>query len=134
MKVKIFIAIILLCVFTGIHAQISEKGQPYSFTHPVPSTVEIKTMPKVDVEALLQEDADAPKDEPYRFGYGFKVLYNLFSHGGETHQYIISEAYKLLEKQKPGMLLSTINYYVGNNEKGSLPWQTDKIVTGDYRK
>ena len=84
MKVKVSIASIValvLCASTITYAQISGGGHPYSFAHSVPSAIEVKTMPKVDVEALLREDETAQKDQPYRFGYGFDVSYTLENSG-----------------------------------------------------
>jgi len=84
MKVKpiiINILAIIICVTDSIYAQISEGGKPYSFNHSVLSVIEVKTMPKVDVEALLREDENSSKNEPYRFGYSFDVSYNLKNSG-----------------------------------------------------
>ena len=73
--------LLLLCAFSTSYAQISEGGQPYSFTHQVSASIEVKEMPGVDTEALLREDESAPEDEPYRFGYGFDVSYSLQNSG-----------------------------------------------------
>lgn len=76
-----FILLFLFCAFSNLDAQVSEGGQPYSFTHQVSASLEAKEMQGVDTEALLREDESAPKDEPYRFGYGFDVSYNLQNSG-----------------------------------------------------
>lgn len=68
--------------FTCINAQISTGEQPYSFKNQVPaSVVEVKRMPAIDVKALLLEDESTPQNEPYRFGYGFEVSYDLLNSG-----------------------------------------------------
>jgi hypothetical protein len=76
-----FVLLLLFCAFSNLDAQVSEGGQPYSFAHQVSASIEVKEMPGVDVEALLREDESAPEDEPYRFGYGFDVSYNLKNSG-----------------------------------------------------
>jgi len=76
-----FILGLLLYFFSNTNAQISKGGQPYSFTHPVPSTIDSKNMPEVDIESLLLEDKFSSIDEPFRFGYGFDVSYNLKNSG-----------------------------------------------------
>jgi len=111
MKMKIFlkVLVVMLCVFSNTYAQISQGGQPYSFTHSVPTYIEIKEMPKVDIEALLFEDELAPKDEPYRFGYGFDVSYNLSNSGAWE---ILSDSSKLwhLQITSPGAFSINLIY------------------------
>lgn|GEM_PF-2531298 len=64
-----------------VFAQISSGGEPYSFSHSVTKSVDIKRMQQIDVNSLLEEDKITPKDLPYRFGYGFDVTYNLENSG-----------------------------------------------------
>ena len=82
LKALSFVLPLLLCAFSNSYAQVSEGGQPYTFTHQVSASIEIKAMSGIDTEALLREDESAPEDEPYRFGYGFDVSYNLQNSGG----------------------------------------------------
>ena len=67
--------------FSASYAQISAGGRPYSFSNSLPKSIEVKNMPKVDTERLLREDEAASEDEPYRFGYGFDVSFNLDNSG-----------------------------------------------------
>ncbi len=83
---KIFIktavsATIALAFISVSFAQVSAGGEPYSFSHNVRGEIQTVTMPEVDVESLLMEDEDAPKDEPFRFGYPNPVNYNLTNSG-----------------------------------------------------
>ena len=80
-RARLFAFILLFAACYCVYAQLSEGGQPYSFTHEVSVSKEVKEMPEVDVEALLLEDQFAPEDEPYRFGYGFDVSYSLQNSG-----------------------------------------------------
>lgn len=70
-----------LLVSGSAFSQISSGGQPASFSKALTSSVDTKVMPLVDVEALLAEDAVAPKDEPFRFGNPFDVNYDLKNSG-----------------------------------------------------
>lgn len=57
--VFVFIIIIKTNICLQLHAQISEKGTPISFTAPVAelSKVPIITMPNFDIKILLEEDS-----------------------------------------------------------------------------
>jgi hypothetical protein len=59
---------------------------------------------------------------------------NLYPHGGETHQYIVREAFELLKLQKPEMYFSIMNDFVGSQEVGSKPFDKPYIVTGAIRE
>lgn len=75
------IILVFLFFLNGAFAQISSGGRPYSFSHSVTKSVDIKRMRQIDVNSLLEEDKITPKDLPYRFGYGFDVNYNLENSG-----------------------------------------------------
>ena len=72
---------VFLFFLNDTFAQISSSGKPYSFSHSVAKSVDIKRMPQINVNSLLEEDKITPKDLPYRFGYGFDVNYNLENSG-----------------------------------------------------
>ena len=40
LKALLFILFLLLCAISGINAQVSEGGQPYSFIHQVSTAIE----------------------------------------------------------------------------------------------
>ncbi len=66
---------------TGLSAQISQSGHPYSLTHSISMDIQEITMPSVDTEALLAEDAQADSGGPLRFGYELPVAINLRNAG-----------------------------------------------------
>ncbi|MCO5231660.1 MAG: hypothetical protein M9958_10955 [Chitinophagales bacterium] len=72
------------------HAQITTKEPPVSFYAEnaelfVKETVEIKTMSPVDMERIRQEDEeDAQKGMPPRFGYSIKAGFDLNNSGTWT--------------------------------------------------
>ncbi|MDP6684659.1 MAG: T9SS C-terminal target domain-containing protein, partial [Candidatus Marinimicrobia bacterium] len=43
--------------------------------------MEIESMEPIDIQALLEEDQEAGKDVPFRFGYGIEVDFDLGSSG-----------------------------------------------------
>ncbi|MFH2056447.1 MAG: trypsin-like peptidase domain-containing protein [bacterium] len=65
-------------------AQLSKGGTPPSFEKALAPQFSSVIMPPVDVDALLAEDAEMSKDEPFRFGYGFEVNYSLSNSGTWT--------------------------------------------------
>ena len=74
----------LLGHLSQAEAQISQGGQPYSFSRTVPDSIATRTMAALDVAALVAEDEmDAAQDSPVppRFGYAFKVSLGLDSSG-----------------------------------------------------
>lgn len=74
----------LLLLSPHANAQLSKGGTPKSFTETLDSRFGSVTMPALDVDALLAEDAEMSKDEPFRFGYGFEVNYRLDNSGSWT--------------------------------------------------
>ncbi len=60
---------LIALMISGATAQISYGGTPYSFSHSLRADVQIITMPEVDVDILLAEDALADKNAPFRVGY-----------------------------------------------------------------
>lgn len=57
-----------LCSVTAIYAQLTNEGTPYSWSLQQVSQVDPIVLPSVDVERLLQEDAQVQKGEaPLRF-------------------------------------------------------------------
>jgi hypothetical protein len=65
-------------------AQISAGGTPPSFGMALTAAVPTVQTQAVDVQALLTEDEQAPKDEPFRFGANIDVAYNLTNSGQWT--------------------------------------------------
>ncbi len=76
-----FLAVLLLVLPDQSVAQLSNGGQPKSFSASVRSQVQVVQMPGVDVEALKAEDARQSKDVPFRFGAPFDVDYSLTNSG-----------------------------------------------------
>ncbi|MBC8344650.1 MAG: hypothetical protein H8E56_00160 [Candidatus Marinimicrobia bacterium] len=81
MKVKLSMLSIGIFTIGLLNGQIREEGVPKSFTRSLVKDLPVLTMQSVDVEALINEDKNAPPDTPYRFGYGFDVSYNLENSG-----------------------------------------------------
>ena len=76
--------IAVLGLLSQVEAQISQGGSPYSFSSAVTDSIASRTMPALDVDALLSEDAlDAQQATPVplRFGYPFEVSLGLNSAG-----------------------------------------------------
>lgn len=73
--------ILLVAVAPLSWAQISAGGTPPSFALSLGTVVPSVQMTPVDVQVLLTEDAQASKDEPYRFGANLDVSYNLSNSG-----------------------------------------------------
>lgn len=85
MKQLLLLMVLLTLCFGGTaYAQISAGGVPRSFELALNSTAPSLTMPRVDVESYLAEDALAGKDEPYRFGASIDVHVDLANSGGWT--------------------------------------------------
>ncbi|MFZ5980768.1 MAG: trypsin-like serine peptidase [Candidatus Zixiibacteriota bacterium] len=77
-----YIILVILILAAAIPAQVSKGGRPVSFSRITQTSIQSLTMPSIDRQALLDEDArDAGKDIPFRFGYGFEVNYNLDNSG-----------------------------------------------------
>jgi hypothetical protein len=72
---------LILCTASLSYAQISSGGTPPSFSLSLTSTVPTVTMPPVDVQSMLDEDALAGKDVPLRFAAELDVSLNLSSSG-----------------------------------------------------
>lgn len=75
---------IALLAFTCVKpaaAQVSAGGSPPSFSLALTTQIPTALMPPVDPVALLAEDEQAPKDEPYRFGTPHDVQLTLANAG-----------------------------------------------------
>lgn len=74
-----------LCSVTAIYAQLTNEGTPYSWSLQQVSQVDPIVLPSVDVERLLQEDAQVQKGEaPLRFGQEIVVDHSLGNSGEWT--------------------------------------------------
>jgi hypothetical protein len=74
--------IIIAGQFLNTFAQLSEGGVPISFGARLGEIIDTKVLPRVDVAALLEEDAkEEGKNIPYRFGYPMEVNFNLDNSG-----------------------------------------------------
>lgn len=69
--------------FLNVNAQISAGGEPYSFSHPeLTSDIEIKTMPPLDIAAIIAEDeALGNTPRPYKFAQHIFVNLSLENSG-----------------------------------------------------
>lgn len=78
-----FIALLLFAMSNNVWSQISYGGTPRSFSkNNLSQKFENKSLPYLDVEALLAEDeANVGKPVPYRFGKDIDVHYNLYNSG-----------------------------------------------------
>lgn len=90
MKKLLLILLSALCI-TNATAQLSTKERPVSFSFDeellskMKSSVDIRTMPELDMDAIEKEDAvDDEYDYPPRFGYPHKVDLNLDNSGTWT--------------------------------------------------
>ena len=75
---KLFIILLLINV---VISQVSQGGNPKSFNLNLRSNINEKVMDYIDVEALIQEDKQADKEIPFRFGYDIPVNINLENSG-----------------------------------------------------
>ena len=75
------ILFIILILMNFIISQVSQGGNPKSFELNLRSNVEEKVMDYIDVEALINEDNQADKEIPFRFGYDIPVSINLENSG-----------------------------------------------------
>ena len=66
-------ALMLLFAASSLFAQVSSGGQPPSQQLGLRGQIPTITLPGVEVEELLAEDALAPKEEPARFGWPAEV-------------------------------------------------------------
>src|SRR5690606_36712497 len=74
-----------LCSVTAIYAQLTNEGTPHSWSLQQVSQVDPIVLPSVDVERLLQEDAQVQKGEaPLRFGQEIVVDHSLGNSGEWT--------------------------------------------------
>ncbi len=71
----------VLVLGSGISAQISHGGNPYGITHNMSTDVQEITMPSVDIEPLLAEDAEADNGGPFRFGIEIPVTITMRNAG-----------------------------------------------------
>jgi len=85
MKIRgafVIAVIIGLSIAGELFAQISEGGQPLSFSKQLPQNIQTINMPSVDVAAFLAEDEiEESKGVAYRFGAPFEVNYDLNNSG-----------------------------------------------------
>lgn len=76
----IFFLVWFLFASTGSYSQVNQGGSPLSFQNArlLKSALVFETMPAVDVEKLLSEDAinDLDKEIPWRFGENMAVNFN----------------------------------------------------------
>ena len=75
MKKYYSITFLLVCMFTLTEAQITNKGEPLSWSQKnLKSSTSIQMQP-VDMIAIQKEDAinDLDRSKPWRFGYEFNV-------------------------------------------------------------
>ncbi|MCG3164252.1 MAG: hypothetical protein POELPBGB_00006 [Bacteroidia bacterium] len=76
----LLIAAILITLNTS--AQISAGGQPESFSKNVSPSFQIKTMPALDIAAIIaEEEARGDEPRPYKFGQHIPVHYTLNNSG-----------------------------------------------------
>ena len=79
MKRLIFILSLISILSHNAFGQISEGGEPISFSLGIDTEKEkipVTVMPPVDVKALLEEDEKLEKEDaqrPFRFGYGESI-------------------------------------------------------------
>ncbi len=78
---NIVLSLLLLLSIEEVCAQVSHGGTPPSFATSLVSAAPSLTMPSVDVLALSAEDAQSPKDTPYRFAADVAVVLNLNNSG-----------------------------------------------------
>ncbi len=69
------------CLVSTSFAQVSQGGAPASLNMAALSAPETRSLPAVNHEALLAEDATESKDVPLRFGYPHDVNFNLNNSG-----------------------------------------------------
>jgi len=131
MSTRLIYGYIFFAVFTltGISsAQVSKGGRPVSFTQITGTDIQTLTLPDIDRQALMAEDArDTGKDIPFRFGYGFEVDYNLdnsgiweeLDDGGRLWRLKIScpDAYSINLVYSRFLLPEGARFYLYNEEK-----------------
>lgn len=76
-----------LCSFTALFAQVTNQGAPLSWSIQQAQEIDPIVLPSVDVESLLEEDAEFDKtgEQPYRFGQEIVVDYSLQNAGHWTN-------------------------------------------------
>ena len=74
----LFIILFLINVIIG---QVSQGGNPKSFELNLRSNINETVMDYIDVEALINEDKQADKEIPFRFGYDIPVNINIENSG-----------------------------------------------------
>ncbi|MDD5088978.1 MAG: serine protease, partial [bacterium] len=78
------ISVVLAVMIPVARAQISQGGTPRSFALAQVDAPPTAPLPAVDVSAYLAEDAQADKDEPYRFGAPLEVAFDMEHFGAWT--------------------------------------------------
>ena len=71
------ILFIILFLINVIISQVSQGGNPKSFELNLRSNINEIVMDYIDVEALINEDKQADKEIPFRFGYDIPVNINM---------------------------------------------------------
>ena len=80
MKYSLIILLIFFCSFT--YGQISELGEPYSFSHNVKIDIDKVVMPKINnADEQLNANSDCPQCKSLQFAETFAVNYNLNNSG-----------------------------------------------------
>lgn len=83
-RITLLVFAIILCFQKQIKAQVSVSGTPPSFTQKMTKNIATHHLPPVDVQKMLQEDADEQKldkSQPLRFGKDFDVHLSLKNTG-----------------------------------------------------
>ena len=81
---KNYILIGIFIVAQWIFSQSSQPIQPWSIIHHVSELREFTILPDVDVEGLLEEDEQAGKNVPYRFGFEHILNEYFFTHANRV--------------------------------------------------
>ncbi len=72
----------IIVLFTVVWAQVSTRETPYGISQGLNrSGVPVETMPVVNVDSLIMEDASAPIETPMRFAYAHPTQLNLNNSG-----------------------------------------------------
>jgi len=78
---RILLVTTLIVLVPAVRAQISQGGTPRSFALSQVDVPPTAPLPPIDVEAYLAEDAQADKDEPYRFGAPIDIAFDMENFG-----------------------------------------------------
>lgn len=84
---KLTLSALMLCgILNFTQAQISHGGTPPSFNNNITKSAQLISMPEIDVERLMEEDAREAEsgEKPFRFAYNHTVDLNNRDHGTWT--------------------------------------------------